>query len=103
MGEYALFVFAVPIPTSALTVFGSSIELLGCQVGTIAAEPSVVSQDRPRNWIVIFADSEKSTKAKDREGDLTAYLFDHHTLDLANLLLVSAIDGRALYLIAADQ
>jgi len=103
MGEHALFVFAVPIPTSALTVFRSSIELLGCQVGAIAAEPSVVGEDRPRNWIVIFSNSEKSTKAKDGEGDLTADLFDHHTLDLANLLLVSAIDGGALYLIAADQ
>lgn len=103
MGEHALFVFAVPLPSSALSIFRGSIELLGCQVGAIAAEPSVVGEDRPRNWIVIFSNSEKSTKAKDGESDLTADLFNHHALDLANLLLVSAIDGGALDLIAADQ
>src|ERR1041385_7041186 len=83
VGEDALLIFAVPVKTGVFIVFRRSIELLLCKAGPVASEPSVVGEDRPRNWIVIFSNSQKSAEAEDGKCDLPAYLFDHHTFYLA--------------------
>src|SRR5262249_18722153 len=57
----------------------------------------------PRRRIVVLADAEKAAVAQDRIGDLAAHLVEHHALDLADLLVIGAVDRGALDLVAADQ
>src|SRR5437660_8837691 len=86
-----------------LAELGRAFQLLLADIDFVASEPRVVCQQRPRQRIIVRADTHKAAKAHDRVSDLAAQLVDHHALDLADPLSARTIDRRPLDLVAPDQ
>src|SRR3977135_3332773 len=61
-----------PIPALVLGIFRRAVELLLADVDFVALEPRVVRQKRPRQGVVVLAESEETAEAHDRIGGLAA-------------------------------
>jgi hypothetical protein len=64
-------------------------------VSSIAAETGVIGQFAPWNHVLFRAHAKESAKGHHSIGDTTADLFDHQSLDAANIAALRIVNGCA--------
>src|SRR5215204_3893624 len=77
------FIFAFAIgPHHLIAVEGRSTpDLLGCDVGSISAEPFVVTELLPGDGVVMFPESEEASERYVGVQNFPAHLLDHQPPD----------------------
>jgi hypothetical protein len=83
----------VPIPAALVLVLRSVLEMIRGDTHPVPADFSVILQAIPRKRIVVVADAEEAAEAENRVRHAPTRLLDHDALNLADLLVVGAVDA----------
>src|SRR5215218_1958630 len=81
----------------------SAPQLVFSDIGAVATQTGVIVELRPGDRVVMTAKSQKAAENYIGIDDAPAHLFDHETLDGADVLALEVVHGGALNPITLDN
>src|SRR5688500_4740510 len=103
MAPHAIIVIAVEAGLLSFGIGRRAFELLQTSIDDIAASFCIVAQFVPRQRVIAAAPAEQGAGGQNRIFRLAGALFDHETVDRAQLLSLAVIDRSSLDLLGRDQ